>query len=476
MKRSKLFMIIVALVLVAGLTASMASAQATTKSLATNFTLVNLSPNDTEATVNYYLPDGSAWKAPDVIPILGNGGQAIVRQYTDPDLPDGMGSVVVTSLEPLAGLVQIVIDPSAGQTPTSAAYTAISEGGTTFYVPQVAKNGSSATGIANSVIIVQNLGAATVDVDISLTKYGETTPIVESITDIAIGASYYYEMNLDDDLSNGFYSAVVEVVGDGSVGVVANTFFGADGLMSVNAFPAEALTSGWSIPLVFSRLSNSLVTSLIFQNLSGEIIPAGDINLYCTPDPGSGDQSTLDLYNPSDIAVNGIVAWNTLTQTGLFPTNWYGPCTVTSATDKGIVGIVQYRFSANQNMSAYEAIPSTSIDTTVFVPLGAKTLTNKFCTAITVMNLSDADITADLIWTGSGAAADFLEEDVAITANGSIIRNLCLPTHPIGVAMPAGWVGTLTAEGTGPIAAFVQNRYNPATGDQFMAYLGITQP
>ncbi|HNZ02421.1 MAG TPA: hypothetical protein PKJ34_14495, partial [Anaerolineaceae bacterium] len=104
------------------------------------------------------------------------------------------------------------------------------------------------------------------------------------------------------------------------------------------------------------------------------------------------------------------------------------------------------------------------------------TLTNKFCTAITVMNLSDADITADLIWTGSGAAADFLEEDVAITANGSIIRNLCLPTHPIGVAMPAGWVGTLTAEGTGPVAAYVANRYNPSSGDQFMAYLGITQP
>ncbi len=477
MKAQRILMAFIALVLVAGLTAGMVSAQATTKSLATNFTLVNLSPNDTEATVNYYLPDGSAWKDPDVIPVPGNGGQAIVRQYTDPDLSDGLGSAAVTSLEPLAGLVQQVIDPAAGQVPTSGAYAAISEGSTVWYIPQVAKNASSETDIANSWIIIQNLGMDVVSVNVSLTKYGASTPeLVTPIADIPVGASYYYDLNLEAGLSTGFFSAVVEVDGTGTVGVVSDLFFGANSMMSFNAFPVEAVTDAWSIPLVYSRLTNSLVTSLVVQNLSGSEIAIGDISLECTPDPASPSQATISTANTAAIPANGIVAWNTLTQTAIFPATWFGPCKIDSASDAGIVSLVLYRYTATGDQAGYEAIPASSTDTMVFVPLAAKTLTNKFCTAITVMNLSDADITADLIWTGSGAAADFLEEDVAITANGSIIRNLCLPTHPIGVAMPAGWVGTLTAEGTGPVAAYVANRYNPSSGDQFMAYLGITQP
>jgi len=476
MKAYRILMALVALVLVVGLTAGMTAAQSTTKSMATNFTLVNLSPNDTEATVNYYLPDGSEWKAPDVIPVAGNGGQAILRQYQDAALTAGSGSVVVSALEPLAGLVQEVVDPSAGEVPTSAAYTAISEGSSVYYIPQVSKNGASATGVVSTWIVIQNLGADPVDVTVSLTKYGETTATDVAVTGLAAGASYYLDLDVEASITDGFYSAVVDA-GTGTIGVVANSYFGADGLMAVNAFPQEALTGSWSVPLVFSRLTNTLVTSLIFQNLSGVEIPANDLNLHCTPDPLSADQSTLDLYNTAAIPANGIVAWNTLTQTTLFPTNWYGPCTVVSATDKGIVGVVQYRYSGNLNMAAYEAIPSTSTDTTVFVPLAAKQLTNKFCTAITIMNLSSSDITVDIAWTHSGGAGtDYAETAVPVTANGSIIRNLCLATHPIGVDMPATWIGTMTATGTGPVAAFVQNRYNPATGDQYQAYLGITQP
>ena len=52
MKAQRILMAFIALVLVAGLTAGMVSAQATTKSLATNFTLVNLSPNDIECSVH----------------------------------------------------------------------------------------------------------------------------------------------------------------------------------------------------------------------------------------------------------------------------------------------------------------------------------------------------------------------------------------------------------------------------------------
>lgn len=476
MKASRILMALVALMLIAGMTANMTSAQATTKSLATNYTLVNLSPNDTTATVNYYLPDGSEWKAPDSIPVPGNGGQAIVRQYQDAALTPGAGSAVVSSLEPLAGLVQQIVDPAVTEVPTSGAYVAISQGSSVFYIPQVAKNGSSATGIANSWIIIQNMGGAPVDVDVTFTKYGAAAPAhTETIAGIAVGASFYYDLNLETDLTeNGFYSAVVDA-GTGTIGVVSNLFFGADSMMSFNAFAEEALTGAWSIPLVYSRLSNSLVTSLVVQNLSGLEIPVGDLTLACTPDAASPDQTDITNTNAAAIPAGGIIAWNSLTQTTVFPANWYGPCTVTSATDKGIAGIVLYRYTANLQQAGYEAVPSSATETTVFVPLVARQLSNKFCTAITIMNLSAADITADITWKHTGGAgADVTETAVAIAGNGSIIRNLCVSTG-LPAAIPATWVGTMTAVGTGPVAAYVANRYSPATGDQFMAYLGITQ-
>jgi len=479
MKKNRILMALVALALVMGLTAGLVSADSTTKPLATNYSLVNLSPNDTEATVNYYLQDGSEWKTADVLPIPGNGGQIQIRQYTDPNLTAGAGSAVVSSLEPLAGLVQVVVPASTGAVPTSGAYTAISEGSSVYYIPQVAKNGSSATGIMSAWIIIQNLGADPVDVEVVLTKYGSATPeYTKTITGIEPGASYYYDLDNEANITDGFYSAVVDA-GTGTIGVVANLFFGSDGMMAVNAFPQEALTDAWAIPMLFSRLSNSLVTSLLFQNLSGVEIPVGDIVLNCTPDPASADQTTITTSNASAIPVNGIQSWNSLTQTSIFPTNWYGPCTVTSTAGNGLVGIIQYRFSANANMSAYEAIPLTSTDTSVFVPLVAKRLTNKFCTVITFVNLSDADVTVDLSWTHSAESPftdDYTESDVTILGNGSFQRNLCLADQPIGLSMPDRWIGTVSAVGTGPVAAYVQNRYNPATGDQYQAYLGITQP
>jgi hypothetical protein len=476
MKLSRILMAFVALVLVAGVSFGAASAQATTKALATNYTLVNLSATSTDATVYYYLNDGSQWKTPDTLTIAGNGGMAVVRQYQDAGLPAGKGSAMVTSLQPLAGLVQQVVDPAVSQTPTSGAYVAISSGSSKFYLPQVACNASSSTGIANSWIIIQNLGDNSVDVTVEFTKYGSSSPFfTKSLTAIASGASYYYDLSLETNLDAGFYSAKVDA-GTGTIGVVSDLFFGANGLMAFNAFSQESVSSSWKIPLVYSRLTNSLVTSVIVQNLNGGELPIGDVSMVCTPDAGSPNQSNVSVSNTQAIADKGILAWNTLTQTDLFPTNWYGPCAITSASGANIVALVLYRYTATGDQAGYEAVSGASTDTKVFVPLAAKTLTNKFCTTITVMNLSGSPITVDINWNGTGSFSSYTETGVSIPANGSTIRNLCLASQPIGVSMPATWTGTFSAQGTGPIAAYVANRYNPSSGDQFMAYLGITQP
>lgn len=482
MKSKKFIYSALIVVVLISVLASSVLAASTTKSLATNYTLVNLSPSIATVTASYYLQDGSQWKAPDSFTIAADGGQQIVRQYTDPALPAGSGSVVVTSNQALAGLVQIVINPSAGQVPTSGAYTAISQGDTKYYIPQVGRNGPSATGVANSWIVIQNVGTAAVNVNVSFIKYGQSTVFyTKPITGIAVGASYYYDVNTETNLTDAtFYSAVVEVSGTGSIAVVSNLFFGVDSLMAYNGFGSLAPTYKWQIPLLYSRLTNSLTTSLVVQNLDTTEIPVGDVTLFCTKDPAVTGVNTITASNTAIIAVNGVSAWNTNTQTSIFPAAWYGSCTVTSASNKDIVVLVMHRYINNSEMSAHEAISGTSTDKTVFVPLAAKRLGNGFSTGITVQNLTAAPITVDITYTRSPdcvvGSASYTETAVAIAANGSIIRNLRLATNPVGLGMPDGWFGTMKVVGTGAIGAYVANTYLSVNGDRFMAYLGFTQP
>ena len=482
MKSRKFLFSLVVVVVLASMLFSSVLAASTTKALATNYTLVNLTANPATVTASYYKPDGTQWKAPDSFTIDGNGGQQIVRQYQDASLPAGTGSVVVTSSQALAGLVQIVIDPASGQVPTSGAYTAVTTGDTKYYIPQVGRNGPSSTGVANSVIVIQNVGSAAVNVNVSFIKYGQSTVFyTKSITGIAAGASYSYDVNDETNLTDAtFYSAVVEVVGAGQIAVVTNLFYGTNSLMSYNGFGSASPTYKWLIPLLYSRLANSLTTSVVVQNLDTTAIPSGDITLFCTKNPASPDPATISTSTTAAIPVNGIAAWNTNTQTTIFPTGWYGSCTTTSATNMKFVALVMHRYTANSEMAAHEAISGTSTDKTVYVPLAAKRLSNGYATAITVQNLTASPITVDITYTRSPSCtvglATYTETAVPIDANGSIIRNLRLTTNPVGLGMPDGWYGTMKVTGTGAIGSYIANTYLTVNGDRFMAYLGFTQP
>jgi hypothetical protein len=453
-------------------------AASTTKPLATNFTLANLSASTAHVTIDYYTTSGTAWKSSVSTDIAGHS-QAIFRQYTDSALPAGAGSVVVSSDMPLASLVQILVPPGATGLPSSGAYVGVSAGSDLFYIPQVSRNGSSATGTARSQIVVQNVGTAVVDADIILTAYGSGTPTTTfHINDLAIGASYYYDITDDSNVSDGWWgSSVVDVIGTGSISVVSNLFFGSDGLMSFNGFGASEVTPTWTVPLFYSRLSNTLTTSLAIQNLSGVEIPSGDITLSCTPDPTCVGCSTFSVPYNSTVAINGVATYNSYSDTAHFPANWYGPCTVDSATDKGLVSLVLYRYTGNNEMSAYGAANSGSTDANAFVPLMAKRLGNGYANAATVVNLGGGTATADLIWTASADCSGCVNyTESAVTFNGSLIRNLRNSGGgPAG--MPDGWFGTLQINSDRAVAVYVANTYITAvSGDRFTAYLGFTTP
>ena len=336
----------------------MVIADATTKALATNYTLVNL--GDAQATVSaqYLTPTGTEWGdsifKSFTIPV---GGNQIVRQYDDTGLTPGRGSVIISSDQLLGAMVQEVTRTGV---PTSGAYTGVGTPSATWYVPLAARQANSATGKVNSQIIVQNVTAAAVDFTVEYFSLSTgALAFSRDYTALAAGASQLIDLDLEIGLTAPWWGSVVVSTTSGSLGVVSNLFFGADSLNAFNAFAAESVTSSWRVPLLYVRLPNTLTTSLTVQNLSGGTLPAGDIELACVKNPAAAG-SDFTIYSATQVLNKSSYTFNTFTDTTNFPTpNWYGSCKVTSLSGQNIAVLVQDRYTKNAEQSMYDACLET---------------------------------------------------------------------------------------------------------------------
>jgi len=462
---------IVILVVFALFAASLvAMGQSTAKNLSSNFTLVNLSTSANNVSINYYKPDGTAWRASETAVLATQGSQVIKRQYEDASLTPGNGSVVVGGSGAMGGVVQIL---ARGQTPTSGAYSGASQGAQTFNVPLVAKNGSSASGTANSQIVVQNTGSTTtftIDLIDSSGTVVRTTP-AQSLNS---GAAATYDLNTDSALGNGFYSAVVKAASGGQVAVVVNLFFGANTLQTYSGFAAGAVK--WLAPLVTARLGNGLSSPIAVQNLSGGVMAAGEIKLSCI---GAGSFPAITLSNTTAVNNTASYFFNPLTDTANWPAGWYGSCTV-DTSGKNSVAFVQMRFVGTDNAAAYEAIRADGTKTKSIIPLYAKMLANGFATVTTIQNLSTtqpANVNISYIAGEGQPASCTVTVAKSIPAGGSINQNLRIPSGTDSVAeVPATCVGAIVVTSTNatPIDAVVQlSNILPQAGDTFMAHDGF---
>ena len=386
-KRISVIMLCLALVLALSIAPKASvNAASTTKSLSTNYTLVNLGPAATNVVVSYLLDSGAVWTAPGAstdFTIPANGGQKIVRQYQDTMTPaSGRGSATVSADQPLGAVVQILA--RAPQVSTSGAYSGFSAGSGKFYVPLVSRRGSSASGTTNSQLVIMNAGSAATTVSVAFVG---TTNFTKPGISIPAGASYYYDLDDETGLGTGWFgSATVQAATGGSIAVVSNFFTGPDAMQTFNAFPDTSVGTAWLVPLFTSRLANTLSTPVAVQNLSGASIPVGAVTLSCTPDPGSSGLAAFSKTNTTAIADKGSYYFNPVTDASI-PAAWYGSCRVTSGT-KNVVAFVQMRYTANSNAAAYEAINASGTNTKSFVPLISKRLANGFATAVTIQNLS----------------------------------------------------------------------------------------
>lgn len=458
----------------------------TSKSLSTNFTLLNFGASAANVTADYRLSNGTAWPGVPAgslsFTIAANGGQAIFRQYVDADMgtTSGSGAVTISSDQELGAVAQIL---TPNQTPSQGAYSGVSAGSGQFYVPLVMRQLVSASGTGNSQITIMNVGSSAVNVTVQF--YDSTGALVhtETINGIAAGSSFYYDVADETSLSVGFYGSAVVAAASGQVAVVSNLFSGAHGMQTFNGFPSDGLGIGWVAPLFTSRLSNGLSTPIAVQNLSGASMAAGAITLNCTKDAASPGAATLTVSNDVAVVNNGSYFFNPVVDTTNFPSGWYGSCRVTATGN--VAAFVQMRTVGTENAAAYEGILASGTGTTVQVPLVAKRLANGFATALTVQNLSATATTATFTYVPSaeyvaagGSPANVVVSNVPIPANGSVIHNHRVTSGAGSVpALVDGWYGTVTVgPASQPIAAFVQlTNYLGAAGDTTMAHNAFAQ-
>lgn len=468
------------LMLVLGLVMSTmmtASAASTTKKLSSNFTLVNLAAGKNDGNIQYFKADGTSWRADEAFSLPARGDQIIKRQYDDASLASGRGSVVVSSEGQLGAVVQV--QARDGQVPTSGAYSGVSQGASKVYVPLVSRRGTSASGMTNSQIVIQNAGGSTINVEVDLISLATGTS-THKRTGISIAPSASFEYDLDDEnnLPVGWFgSAVVEVTtAGGQVAVVSNFFTGPHAMQTVNGFANTA--QKWFAPLFTSRLANSLSTPVTVQNLSGGSIPANGINMTCKKGDGSPDPATFTKTNPAPVQNNASYAFNPVVDLTI-PAAWYGSCVVTT-TGFNTAMFVQMRFVTGDRAAAYEGIPAGGTNTTAVIPLYAKRLANGFASAVTIQNLNEG-AAANVTLTykgGQGAAANctLAPFNANIPAGGSLIQNHRIEAGPNSVpSLPNGCFGTLTVTSNQPIDSFVQLDFlNSAVGDPYMAHNGFT--
>lgn len=480
---SKAVMLAMSLLLVFTMTASAGS---TTKSLSTNFTLVNMDSATANVTVSYFKDDGTVWDADDANEsfTIDGLGQKIIAQYFDTTMTGGKGSAVVSSDTSLGAVVQIL---ARNQTPTSGAYSGVSAGSNSFYVPLVLRQRPTANGLTNTQIMIQNLdsaGAITASVEFIASPGSGFTGFTKAIASIPANSTYYYDVADEDaaNLPDGWYgSAVVTGEAGKLIAVVVNVFGGPNSLQTYNGFPVEIAGTTWSVPQFTSKLANGLNTPVTVQNVSGATIVTGDIHLDCFP--ATGYTGEIHKTNPVDVVDNASYAFNPVNNAD-YPDAWSGACFATAPGN--VVTYIQMRKPGfNEEFAAYEAFRADGTDTKVVVPLASKRQANGFATVITIQNLDTTNpALVTLTYTRNTACSVgdpvyLLNETIA--AGGNLYQNLRLAAGgPAG--MPDGWFGSLTVEVQAgetarPIVGYVQlTNYLPVAGDTLMAHDAFSLP
>jgi hypothetical protein len=478
-------------------------ASATSKALSTNFSLTNMANGVNTAIISYFKPDGSIWRTSETQTFTQLGETVIFRQYTDPMLTAGEGSIVIESQAPVDSVVQI---RALNQTPTSAAYTAVarvtdrgylpvvlkesefafspvgtashSPGSTALFMPSVSRLPIPLGARANSQIIVQNADTESLSFTINLVSGPGTIVYSTPPRNLPPGGSFRYDLTDDEAAPAGQFSAVVEAAEGRGIAVMSNVLIGADALLSYTA--AEAGRTSWYFPFFFARLANGQNTAIAVQNTTTSPIPAGALSIDCRPAEGSSVGIGVNWSNAKAVAGLATFGVDSIYDLNI-PAGFVGTCKVTSSSPVHAVAFL--RNSQNAEAAAYEGIDAATTSRTVVMPLFLRRLSNGFATVGAFQNLGSQPANIRLEYRKSAEAPPFVNCDVSINfvipVGGVLIQNHRVPN---GAGNSTPWVdenctGLIVATADQPIGGVTLiTTINAQPGDTMMAHRMFQAP
>lgn len=390
----------------------------------TSYQLVNLGNSSAAITVDYYNASGQMVAgASKSFPNVGSGASVTVLQAVDdPNLGSGKFSVVVSSSQPVAAVVnqQLGQSGSTSSTPPFSSYSGASAGATSVTIPVVMYNWFG----YYTDVFIQNVGSGPANVTIS---YAPTS--IGSCTTGAAGQT--------DTVSNlaQFASTTVSQVSKTSLGgpsvagctSFAGRFLGGATITSsqpvvvvVNQnvqgklFTYNGFTQGGttllapaymrnffgfyaSITIANLNLSQDATVSLTYKSDSAlsspanqtvtaqRVIPAGkSITIYDGPG-ATADQSDLDtVYDLSS-------------------ERFFGSVRIQSINGQSIVAIVNQESlpTAGGKAGAYNAMVTTEAATKISAPLIQSAFFGYY-TSLTVQTVDGGEATVNVCYTSDG--------------------------------------------------------------------------
>jgi hypothetical protein len=388
-------------------------AQTTTN---TAFQVVNL--NDTEdANISIVFYDTTGVEVFTMSDVISAGSSSTYIQSTQDDLGSSFnGSVVVTSDQQIAAIVNQNTSNVGGTSGYNGSYTGFSEGSSTFVVPIVLANFYG----YYTEISVQNAGSSAVDVTVD---YVDVACTDDTATALGVGTAVRFNNNTS---CSGTVNTAATITASGPVVAVVNQISEGGNLeQTYNGFAPASGGDTLYAPIALNAFYG-FNSAMQVQNVSGA---AMDISVEYSDGITATVAGVADGESATFIQANeGHAA------------SWTGSAKFTNSTGGDMVGIVNQQgttSAASYNMYASGAT-EWALPSLLFQYYG-------FTSAFQVQNIGDTpvDITVEYD-DGSSASAT----DVAGGAAYSFIQN-------DETGHTANWAGSAKVTADGPIVIVV---------------------
>ncbi|MFX1411327.1 MAG: hypothetical protein ACFFA6_13335 [Promethearchaeota archaeon] len=431
-------------ILLAGLTATAASAQMTTN---TSFQVQNLSGSPANVNIAFYDSSGNQVVAANVSDTIPGNDSTLYTQSNNASLPTGFnGSVVVSSDQPVAAIGIQEAKNAASTLYYQGTYSGFSAGATTFYLPVIMDSFYGYT----TEVSIQNAGSSNVDVTINYTGgYSDST------TGLKPGAAHRFDNGSTVGIPANYIGAGTVTATGPVVAVVNQNHPTNQEQQTYNGFSTADAAGTLYVPNLMRGFYN-FNTSVQVQNLDSS---AQTVTIHFE----NGTSQT----SPS--LAQGASHLFTQENNTALPASWIGSAYLTSSGGGNIIAVVNQQNTGTGKASSYNAFAVTG---TRFVAPNVMRAFYGFNTSVQVMNIGAAASTFTISFPGQAAATQ-------TTPSALAQYETYLFTQQNNGSLPMNWNGAAeitSASGTQQFVVIVNQEGPSGVGDTMMSYNAIAAP